>query len=92
MSKNIEDLRETLFAVLQGVKDGTLDIERARAVNDIARTLCDTARVEVAYINATGSGETTFLAAGADKRLPAPTQDAAANNGIVGITRHVLRG
>lgn len=38
MSKNISDLREALFATLQGVKDGSVDIERARAINELGES------------------------------------------------------
>lgn len=84
MSKNIEDLREALFATLQGVKDGSIDIEKARAVNELGKTLCDTAKVEVDYLRASGGGESVFLstAIGADN-LP---------TGITGIVRHRLAG
>jgi hypothetical protein len=84
MSKSIEDLREALFATLQGVKDGTIDVEKARAVNELGKTICDTAKVEVDYIKASGGGESTFLSGtvGADNLPP----------GITGITQHRLRG
>jgi hypothetical protein len=61
MSKSIEDLREALFATLQGVKDGTIDVEKARAVNELGRTICDTAKVEVDYLKASGGSESPFL-------------------------------
>lgn len=84
MSKSIEDLREALFATLQGVKDGTIDVERARAVNELGKTICDTAKVEVDYIRASGGGESSFLngTIGNDNLPP----------GITGITRHRLQG
>ena len=84
MSKSIEDLREALFATLQGVKDGSIDVEKARTVNELGKTLCDTAKVEVEYLKAAGGGESTFLstAIGADNLPP----------GITGITRHKLLG
>ena len=84
MSKSIEDLREALFATLQGVKDGSIDVEKARAVNELGKTICDTAKVEVDYIKASGGGESSFLntAIGADNLPP----------GITGIVRHRLQG
>ena len=30
MSRTIEDLRATLFATLEGVKDGTVNLDKAR--------------------------------------------------------------
>jgi len=82
MSKTIEDLREALFAMLEGVKDGSVDVEKARAVNELARTICDSAKVEVDYLRTTGGGESEFLS----------TAVGAANlpPGITGIRRHRL--
>jgi hypothetical protein len=84
MSKSIEDLREALFATLQGVKDGSIDIEKARAVNELGKTICDTAKVEVDYIKASGGGESEFLSTAVGKDNLPP--------GITGITRHRLAG
>ena len=84
MSKSIEDLREALFATLQGVKDGSIDVEKARAVNELGKTICDTAKVEVDYIKASGGGESQFLSTTiGNDNLP---------SGITGITRHRLQG
>lgn len=82
-SKTINDLRESLFATLQAVKDGSIDIERARAVNEIGKTLIDSAKVEVDYLRTTGGGESSFIdgAIGADN-LP---------HGITGRTVHRLK-
>lgn len=84
MSKSIEDLRETLFATLQGIKDGSIDLDKARAINEIGKTITDTAKVEVDYLRATGGGESAFIstAVGAGNLPP----------GITGVTRHRLQG
>ena len=83
MSKDITYLRAQLFATLAGVKDGTIELERARAVNEIGKTLVDTARVEVDYLRAIGGGESEFLntAIGAENLPP----------GITGRTVHRLK-
>ena len=46
MSNNISALRTTLFDTLQAVKSGEMDIDRARAVSDIAQTIINTAKAE----------------------------------------------
>ena len=62
MAKNINDLREHLFAALEGVKSGTMDIEKAKAISDISQTIINTAKVEVEFIKQTGSsGSSGFL-------------------------------
>lgn len=84
MSQDITALREHLFNALQGVKDKSLDIDQARVINEIGKTLVDTAKVEVDYLKATGGGESQFIdtAIGADN-LP---------QGITGRTVHRLKG
>lgn len=80
---NINDLRTTLFDTLKGIKDGSIDLEKARAINEVSKTIIDTAKVEVDYLKINGGGESPFVEAVSNKNLPP---------GIVGITQHRLRG
>ena len=85
MSTNtIEDLRRRLFETIDGVRDGSIDIDKAKLVGDLSQVIVNTAKVEVEYLRTTGGGESTFIdtAIGADN-LP---------NGITSITRHTLKG
>lgn len=81
--KTIHDLRAALFDALQKVKDGTMDLDKARAVNELGKTLIDSAKVEVDYLRTTGGGESGFIdsAVGASN-LP---------DGITGRTVHRLK-
>ena len=88
MSNDITALREHLFAALRGVKDGTLDLDKARAINELGKTITDTAKVEVDYLRATGGGESSFI----DTAIGADNVPPKLENGIVGITRHRLAG
>jgi len=90
MSKTIEDLRAALFATLEGVKSGALDIERARAVNEVAKTIVDTARVEVQFFDVVGgkNAKSPFLLPGqaggdATAKAPAPAPLGSAPLSIV---------
>ena len=90
MSQDIQTLRAELFATLRAVKDGTMDLDRARSFNEISKTIVDTAKVEVDYIRATqGEFRSDFIqpAKPSSHMLPAD-----AMNGIKSITRHVLEG
>lgn len=80
MSQDITSLREHLFSAIEGVKSGALDLDKARAINEIGKTIVDTAKVEVDYLKAMGGGESQFIdtAVGADN-LP---------DGIAGRTVH----
>lgn len=81
MSNDITQLRQHLFDAIAGVRTGTLDLDKARAINELGKTLTDTARVEVDYLRATGGGESSFLA---------PATDDAADELPPGITRSVV--
>ncbi len=60
MSHNIEDLRNHLFSALDGLADREkpLEIERAKAIADVARVIVDSAKAEIQLLNATGARHT----------------------------------
>lgn len=72
MAKNkIGDLRDHLFETLEALKDAEkpMEIERARAVADVAKVIVDSAKVEVDYLKVTGALEgTDFLPAGSKEQ------------------------
>lgn len=62
---DITELRSHLFETLRGLKDkdSPMDIDRARAVSDVAKTLIESAKVECDYLRITGDTEGTgFIA------------------------------
>lgn len=65
MAKNkIADLRDHLFETIEALKDPDkpMDIERARAISDVAQTIINTAKVEVDMAKAIGGlPESHFL-------------------------------
>lgn len=62
MENNVNELRKILFESIRGVKDGTLDIEKAKAVADMSQVIINSAKIEVDYIKATGGvSGSTFL-------------------------------
>ena len=68
MPNDISALRSTLFSVLEGLKDGTCKIDQAKAINETAQTLINTAKVEVDFMRASGKViDSEFL-----PTLPAP--------------------
>lgn len=54
----ITDMREHLMQTLAALRDreNPMDVDRARAVAQVASVLVDSAKVEVDYIKATGAG------------------------------------
>lgn len=63
MKNKMTDLRNHLFATLEALQDPDkpMDIDRARAVADVGRVLVETAKVEVAFLNAAGGNGTGFI-------------------------------
>lgn len=57
MKHNIDDLRNHLFAALDGLADKKepMEIERARAIADVARVIVDSAKAEIQLLHATGA-------------------------------------
>lgn len=64
MKNKIEDLRNHLFAALEGLsdKEKPMEIERAHAIADVAQTIINSAKVEVDYLKIAGGRGTDFLA------------------------------
>lgn len=66
-SNKIEDLRQIMFDTLRDLRDKEkpMDIDRAKAVAEVAKVIVDSAKVEVDHMKIAG-GASTFL--------PAPEQ------------------
>lgn len=83
--KTAADLRERLFETMDALRDKTspMDVERAKAISDVAQTIINCAKVEVDYIRIAGNGESAFIDAGLKEVLP---------KGITSIVRHRIAG
>lgn len=82
-TNDLETLRNHLFSVLEGLKNGTVTIDTARAMNEVGKTLVNTARVEVDFLKATDGTKSTFIASDKKEALPP---------GITGRTVHRIAG
>lgn len=77
MKNKIQDLRNHLFATLEALQDEEkpMELDRAKAVSDVAQTIINSAKVEVDYLKATGEiSGTGFL--DKPKEAPALASDA----------------
>lgn len=85
MSNNITTVRQHLLDTLADLRnrENPMDVDRARAVADVARVLVDSAKVEVDYIKATSGSSTPFLDAH-------EAQEGQLPPGITGVRRHRL--
>ena len=99
----INDLRSELFSTLKMLKDekNPMDLERAKAITDVAQVIINSAKVEVDHIRAVGSGDTGFIpratppalppaSTGEPMKLPNGTEVVAETKGAT-VTRHTLR-
>lgn len=59
MNNDINGLRSTLFDILQDVKSGKIDLDRAKVANDTAQTIINTVKAEVDFMRATGNTTAT---------------------------------
>lgn len=88
-NNNISTVRQHLLDTLADLRnrDNPMEVDRARAVADVARVLVDSAKVEVDFIKATNATGSEFLQPAPSEGVKNPSLPA----GITGIRRHVLR-
>lgn len=86
---NIQTLREHLFETLQGLKAGSVDIEKAKVIGEISQVIINSAKVEVDFIRANGGGKSSFIT----NDVKEVTQTLTGTKEVNGnITVHRLRG
>jgi hypothetical protein len=87
MSNNVNDLRAHLFAALKGLKDGSVDVNTAKAMSEVAQVIINSAKVEVEFAKATGGTSGTGF-------LPIETDAAPTSlpKGITGVHVHRIKG
>lgn len=63
MKNKITDLRDHLFATLEALRDqeNPMDIERAKAIAQVADRIIDSAKVEVKFLEVTGQKGSAFI-------------------------------
>lgn len=61
MKNEIEDLRNHLFEIIEMLKEDDIDIEKAKAIRDVAQTIVNSAKVEVDFLKAVGGEGTGFI-------------------------------
>lgn len=96
MNNDITKLHQHLFGALEGLSDKKepMDIERARAIADVAQVVINSAKVEVEYIRVTGGRGSGFI----PEALPNPDAGNPAGTTVIDqrpgvrVTRHQLKG
>lgn len=88
-------VRQQLLDTLTDLRnrEQPMDVDRARAVAQVASVLVDTAKVEVEYLKVTHSDRSDFLEAPPKApQLPAPSSTPTAHNPFPTAARHTLAG
>jgi BioD-like phosphotransacetylase family protein len=90
MSNNISTVRQHLLDTLADLRnrENPMEIERAKAVAQVAGVLIDSAKVEVEFIKATSADKSDFI----QPEEVAETTPTELPSGITGITKHRLAG
>jgi hypothetical protein len=90
---HIDQVRQSLLDTLSDLrnKEQPMDIERAKAVAQVASVLVDTAKVENEYLKITGQDNSSFLEQSVDDSQRITTV-ASPFPQVGNITRHRLQG
>lgn len=90
---HIDQVRQSLLDTLADLrnKEQPMDIERAKAVAQVASVLVDTAKVENEYLKITGQDRSNFIETPPDSALGIVHNDGpAAHNPFPTVIRHRL--
>lgn len=74
-TNNMATLQQHLFDVLQGVKTGEIDVDRAKAVCEVSQQLINTVKAESDFGRNTGQAVSSSMI---EVKAPSPTAIAAA--------------
>jgi hypothetical protein len=87
---NIDTLRDSLFETIQKLKDGSLDVEKAKTIGDLSQVIINSAKVEVDFVRANGGGQSAFFSGSELKQI---SQTSTGTKEVLGnVTVHKLRG
>lgn len=92
---HIDAVRQSLMDTLADLrnKDKPMEVDRARAIAEVATVLVNTARVENEYLKITGQDRSNFLETAPDDVLSIPHSDGpVAHNPFPTVVRHRLQG
>lgn len=80
MKNKIENLRDHLFATLEALRDTEkpMEIERARAISQVANSIIESAKVEVKFLDLVGGKGSGFVGEAAAVTAPATPAAPAA--------------
>ncbi|MDE3022956.1 MAG: hypothetical protein KGI54_14050 [Pseudomonadota bacterium] len=90
MANDIDTLRDNLFETLAALRDkeNPMDIDRAKAISDVAQTIINSAKVEVDYMRITGGiSASGFIQNVSVRKLPPPAAPSLPANNESGTSQ-----
>jgi hypothetical protein len=81
MKNRLSDLRNHLFETIEGLKDNSMPVDRARAISDAAGKIIDSGKMELEFVKFVGDRE-------ASKFFDTPAQHDAATIRVVVSRSH----
>lgn len=89
MKNKIEDLRDHLFATLEGLRDkeNPMDLDRAKTIAAVGQTIVNSAKVEVDFMKVAGGSGSGFI----PTALPAPGGKSSEKPGLT-VRTHRMAG
>lgn len=97
ITPHIQQVRKHLMDTLADLRnrEAPMEVDRARAIAQVASVLVDTAKVEIDYLKITHQDRSDFLEAPAEVTTSS-TLESGYEQGSVqrfpGVTRHMLKG
>ena len=91
-TSNLTDLREHLMATLADLRnrDKPMDVDRARAVAQVAGVLIESAKVEVDFLRVTGSTKADFITSDTVAIERGISHQGGHIERTAGVTRHSM--
>ena len=87
MSNDIAELRSVLFDTLRNLKTGNMDIDRAKAIDETAQTIINSAKVEIDHMKVAGGCSSFIAGADAPKLLPGQVKTTKTLSGTKTVTQ-----
>lgn len=93
---NINGLRDVLFETLRDLKSGAIDIDKAKAINETAQTIINSAKVEVDHMKIAGGTGSGFIPAPSQRSSLEDVNKTPTATGVKvvegNVTTHRMRG
>lgn len=94
---DIVELRNLMFSTIRDLRAGAIDIDKAKAINETAQVIVNSAKVEVDHMKVAGGNGSGFIGAASSPNPKQITQTPTGTKTVIQdgsgtTTRHSMRG